>query len=84
MIFKIPAYYFYEYLNRNVAKTHTAISFAIKSFIQMERCIFLKLLFVNPNMNLNFSNVFYLKNLQKQVKKALKILLTFHCSNKLF
>ena len=48
-------------------------------------------MFLNPNifsnMNSNCSNLLDRRNLQEQVKKALcyqKIVLTFHCLNKLF
>ena len=38
-------------------------------------------------MNSNCSNLLYMRNLQEQVKKSIllpKIVLTFHCLNKLF
>ena len=48
-------------------------------------------MFLNPiifsNLNSNWSNFLYLRNLQEQVKKSillLEIVLTFHCLNRLF
>ena len=56
----------------------------IVHFLTFPACFYIPNIF--SNLNSNCSNVLDLRNLQQQVKKAFvsKIVLTFHCLNKLF
>ena len=57
-----------------------------KDFFSNFSCMFLNPNFFS-NLNLNCSNSLDMRNFQEQVKKSIlssKIVLTFHCLNKLF
>ena len=74
-------------LNTESSAKHSTFTSNLTKVFSNFSCMFLNPNVVVFNLNYNCSNLLDMRNLQEQVKKNIrlpKIVLTFHCLNKLF